>query len=142
MFAERPFPESEYAVRRSRLAALMEARGLDAVFFAPSSDFEYLTGIERDLPSFGQVSYAHGWVAGAFFVPNREPVFVLPRMVVAFHLFDRPPEGSIVVKEEDDGAALFADAVARSAASAAWASERARGAKLSCTFGKLCLMRS
>ena len=110
MSAERPFPESEYAARRSRLAALMEARGLDAVFFAPSSDLEYLTGIERDLPSFGQVSYAHGWVAGAFFVPGREPVFVLPRMVVAFHLFDRPPEGAIVVNEGDDGEALFADA--------------------------------
>jgi Xaa-Pro aminopeptidase len=110
MPAERPFPESEYAARRSRLAALMEARGLDAAFFAPSSDLEYLTGIPRDLPSFGQVSYAHGWVAGAFLVPGRDPLFVLPRMVVAFHLFDSAPENSVVVNEADDGEALFTGA--------------------------------
>ena len=110
MAAERFFPEAEYAARRSRLASLLEDRGLDAAFFAPSSDLEYLTGISRDLPSFGQVSYAHGWVAGAFFVPGREPFFVLPRMVVAFHLFDNAPENSVVVNEADDGEALFTDA--------------------------------
>lgn len=110
MPAERPFPESEYAARRSRLASLMQDRGLDAAFFAPSSDLEYLTGIPRDLPSFGQVSYAHGWVAGAFLVPGRDPLFVLPRMVVAFHLFDGAPENSVVVNEPDDGEALFQDA--------------------------------
>lgn len=110
MPAERPFPESEYAARRSRLASLMQDRGLDAAFFAPSSDLEYLTGIPRDLPSFGQVSYAHGWVAGAFLVPGRDPLFVLPRMVVAFHLFDSAPENSVVVNEPDDGEALFQDA--------------------------------
>jgi Xaa-Pro aminopeptidase len=110
MSTERPFPESEYAARRSALAALMDERGLDAAFFPPSSDLEYLTGISRDVPSFGQVSYAHGWVAGAFFVPGRDPLFVLPRMVVAFHLFDRPPDNSVVVNEADDGEALFEDA--------------------------------
>ena len=67
-------------------AHLLEERGIDALFVPPSSDLEYLTGIERDLPSFGNISYAHGWVAGAFLAPGREPLFVLPRMVVDFHL--------------------------------------------------------
>ena len=76
----------EYADRRERLAALLEERGLDALFVAPSADLEYLTGIERDLPTFGNISYAHGWTTGALIAPGREPVYVLPRMFVAFHL--------------------------------------------------------
>jgi Xaa-Pro aminopeptidase len=100
----------EYAARRDRLGALLEARGIDALFVHPSSDLEYLTGLARDLPSFGQVSYAHGWVAGAFLAPGREPLFVLPRMVVDFHLGGRPPESSVVVREQDDGRTLFAEA--------------------------------
>ena len=85
--------------------------GIDVLFVPPSSDLEYLTGIERDLPSFGNISYAHGWVAGAFLAPGREPLFVLPRMVVAFHLDGKPPPGAVVVNEDADGRALFAEAV-------------------------------
>ena len=84
--------------------------GLDAIFLPPSSDLEYLTGLERDLPSFGHVSYAHGWVAGAFLAPGREPLFVLPRMVVDFHLDGKPPPGAVVVHEDADGPVLFAEA--------------------------------
>jgi Xaa-Pro aminopeptidase len=43
------------------------ARGrVAARFLAPSDDLEYLTGSERQIPDFGQASYAHGWVTGAF----------------------------------------------------------------------------
>ena len=104
--------KEEYAARRARLGALLEERGLDAIFLAPGSDLEYLTGIERDVPSFGQISYAHGWVAGALLAPGREPVYVLPRMVVDFHLDGVAPPGSIVVREDGNGRASFAEAVA------------------------------
>jgi len=102
--------EQEYAARRERLNALLEENGLDALFLPPSSDLEYLTGLERDLPSFGHLSYAHGWVAGAFLAPGREPLFVLPRMVVDFHLDGKPPPGAVVVHENADGRVLFAEA--------------------------------
>ena len=105
-----PISSQEYADRRERLAASLEERGLDAIFLPPSSDLEYLTGLERDLPSFGNLSYAHGWVAGAFLAQGREPLFVLPRMVVDFHLDGRPPAGAVVVHEDADGRALFAEA--------------------------------
>ena len=105
-----PISSQEYADRRERLAAHLEERGLDAIFLPPSADLEYLTGLERDLPSFGNLSYAHGWVAGAFLRPGREPLFVLPRMVVDFHLDGRPPVGAVVVHEDADGRALFAEA--------------------------------
>jgi Xaa-Pro aminopeptidase len=100
-------PETEYAERREKLARRMEEQGIDALFLPQSSDLEYLTGIERDLPTFGQHSYAHGWVLGAFIVPGQEPLYVLPRMFVAFHLWGNAPENSIVVNESDDGRALF-----------------------------------
>jgi Xaa-Pro aminopeptidase len=100
----------EYAARRERLSALLEEHGLDAIFLPPSSDLEYLTGIERDLPTFGNISYAHGWVTGAFLAPGREPLFVLPRMFAQFHLDGSPPEGTVVVHEDADGRILFAEA--------------------------------
>jgi Xaa-Pro aminopeptidase len=103
-------PEQELAERRTRLGEAMRERGIDAMFVPPSSDLEYLTGMERDLPSFGQHGYAHGWVAGAFIAPEQEPLFVLPRMVVTFHLWGVEPPRCITVNEADDGSALFAKA--------------------------------
>jgi Xaa-Pro aminopeptidase len=100
----------EYASRRERLGAVLEEQGLDAIFVPPSADLEYLTGVERDLPTFGNISYAHGWVTGAFLAPARDPLFVLPRMFAAFHLGGSPPDGTVVVHEDADGRALFAEA--------------------------------
>ena len=57
------------------------------------------------------MAYAHGWVTGAFLAPGREPVYVLPRMFVRFHLDGRPPAGTIVVEDDGDGRAAFAAAV-------------------------------
>src|SRR5687767_145186 len=81
----------DYAGRRARLADRMREVGVDLLFLAPSSDLEYLTGVERAIPTFGQSQYAHGWVAGAFFRPDRDPVFVLPRMMTLFDLAGELP---------------------------------------------------
>jgi Xaa-Pro aminopeptidase len=102
----------DYADRRRRLDERMREAGVDLLFLPPSSDLEYLTGVERLIPTFGQSQYAHGWVAGAFFRPGREPVFVLPRMLTLFEVADEPPGELVVVGERDDGSALF-DAAAR-----------------------------
>src|SRR5437870_4881377 len=98
----------DYAERRRRLGESMESEAVDLLFLAPSADLEYLTGVQRDIPNFGEASYAHGWVAGAFFRPAAEPVFVFPRMFVAFHLQEKLPDGEVVVvNETDDGPAIF-----------------------------------
>ena len=97
----------DYAARQRRLSGLLEQEGIDALFLAPSADLEYLTGVERQLPIFGEVSYAHGWVTGALFRPGREPVFLFPRMFAAFDLRDEPRGEVVVVHETDDGGALF-----------------------------------
>ena len=107
----------DYAGRRRRLADRLDAEGVTALFLPPSADLEYLTGVERQVPSFGEVSYAHGWVTGAFFRPGAEPVFVLPRMFAAFDLRDRPDGELIVVNENDDGPAIFARAAREAAGS-------------------------
>jgi Xaa-Pro aminopeptidase len=100
----------DYADRRRRLAERMEEAAVDLLFLPPSSDLEYLTGVERAIPTFGQSQYAHGWVAGAFFRPARDPVFVLPRMMTLFDIAGELPGETLVVSERDDGPALFAQA--------------------------------
>jgi Xaa-Pro aminopeptidase len=97
----------DYAERQTRLSERMEAEGIDVLFLGPSADLEYLTGVERQIPNFGDVAYPSGWVTGAFFVPGLEPLFVFPRMFVAFDL-RVPPQGEVVVvNETDDGGAIF-----------------------------------
>jgi Xaa-Pro aminopeptidase len=85
----------------------MREEGVDVLFLGLSSDLEYLSGVERGIPFFGQSSYPHGWVAGGFFRQDAEPVFVLPRMVVVFDLPVRPDGEIVVVDETDDGRAVF-----------------------------------
>jgi Xaa-Pro aminopeptidase len=97
----------DFAARQRRLSEQLEREGVDGLFLAPSADLEYLTGVERGLPIFGEVSYAHGWVTGALFRPHTEPVFLFPRMFAAFDLRDEPRGDVVVVKETDDGAAIF-----------------------------------
>ena len=103
----------DYAARQERLSDRLERENVAALFLAPSADLEYLTGVERQIPSFGEASYAHGWVTGAFFRPQREPVFLFPRMFHAFDLREEPQGEVIVVNETDAGAEIF-DRVARS----------------------------
>src|SRR5437870_3005219 len=97
----------DYRERRGRLGDRMAAEGVDVLFLAPSADLEYLTGVERQIPNFGEASYASGWVAGAFLVPGSDPVFVFPRMFAAFDLREEPRGELVVVNETDDGFAVF-----------------------------------
>jgi Xaa-Pro aminopeptidase len=97
----------DYAARQRRLSERLEQEGIDALFLEPSADLEYLTGVERQIPNFGQVSYAHGWVTGAFFRPGAEPIFLFPRMFATFELREEPQGEVVVVNETDDGVAAF-----------------------------------
>ena len=101
----------DYAARRRHLSERMEAEGVAAIFLPLSADLEYLTGVERQIPFFGQSSYAHGWASGGLFVRGEDPVFVFPRMFVTFDLVEEPEGALVVVNENDDGEALFARAM-------------------------------
>jgi Xaa-Pro aminopeptidase len=97
----------DHRERRRRLGERMREHGVDLLFLGLSADLEYLTGIARGVPFFGQSSYAHGWVAGAFFRPDDAPTFVLPRMVASFDLQEEPEGEVVVVNETDDGRDVF-----------------------------------
>jgi Creatinase/Prolidase N-terminal domain len=68
----------DFAGRRRRLEGRMAEQGVDLLFVPPSGDLEYLTGMERRVPTFGNISYTHGWVGGAFFRPGHDPLLMLP----------------------------------------------------------------
>src|SRR5713226_6063544 len=97
----------DFTERRARLGDRMGEAGIDLLFLPISGDLEYLTGIPRREPSFGNVSYRHGWVAGAFFRHGKEPVVVLPRMITEFELPDGASRDIVIVKETDDADALL-----------------------------------
>lgn len=103
----------DHSQRRARLAEQMEAAGADLLFVPPSADLEYLTGLQRRVLTFGEISYTHGWVAGAFVRPGEEPLLVLPRMTAEFDLPEGVPGELVVVDETDDGPAMFAQVARR-----------------------------
>ena len=70
----------DYASRQRRLSERLVQEGVEALFLAPSADLEYLTGVERQIPSFGEASYAHGWVTGALFRPREKRPAMKSRM--------------------------------------------------------------
>jgi Xaa-Pro aminopeptidase len=97
----------DYAQRRGRVADRMREAGIDLLFLPISGDLEYLTGVARRVPSFGNISYRHGWVAGAFLRPGKDPVMILPRMITEFDLSGERPAEVVTVAETDDGEAMF-----------------------------------
>ena len=57
----------DFAGRRARFDAALDAAGIDLFFAPPSGDLEYLTGFRRRVASFGNYEHAHQWAVGAFF---------------------------------------------------------------------------
>lgn len=106
-----PFSAEVYAERRRAVGEGMREAGVDLMFVPPSADLEYLTGARRRIPTFGNISYTHGWVCGAFIRPDHEPLLVLPRMVAEFDMPEGVPGDVVVVNELDDGDAKFAEVV-------------------------------
>src|SRR2546425_3900467 len=98
----------DYTRRRASVEDRMRQAAIDLLFLPISDDLEYLTGIPRREPSFGNVAYRHGWVAGAFLRPGADPVVVLPRMITEFELPGGAAGDVVIVQEADDGDAGLA----------------------------------
>jgi Xaa-Pro aminopeptidase len=101
------FNDETYLKRQLELSNRMIESNCDLYFCPPSSDLEYLTGTLRRKPTFGNISYTHGWVCGAFFRPFQTPLFVLPRMVAEFDMPHGATGEKIIINETDDGSAIF-----------------------------------
>src|ERR1700737_3920823 len=97
-----------HPLREAGVAEAMLQKGIHLLFLPISGDLEYLTGIPRREPSFGNVSYRHGWLAGAFLRPEKDPVVVLPRMITEFELPGGATGDLVIVNETDDADAVLA----------------------------------
>ena len=56
----------------------------DLAFIPISSDLQYLTGVPRDFPNYGNVIHPGDWLEGAWITPRHAPVLPLPRMTAEF----------------------------------------------------------
>ena len=100
----------DFRARRLAFESVLDEEGVDLAWLPLGADLEYLTGIQRRVPTFGEVNYTHGWIAGAFLVRGSDPIFLLPRNFVEFDLPEGVPGEVVKVDEMDDGPALFARA--------------------------------
>lgn len=71
---------------KARMTKFQENLGgqADLAFFPISADLNYLTGVPRDIPSFGWTMHPGHWLEGAWISPNHPPVLTLPRMTAEF----------------------------------------------------------
>jgi len=104
---------SENRQRLERLWQAMDAHGVDLMFLPPQTDLEYLTGLRRRVPAYGNIGYTSNWVAGAFIAPGQQPLFVLPRMITEFDLPEGVDGEIVTVSETDDAVSLFTAAMDR-----------------------------
>lgn len=77
-----------YSERVNQFQALM-AGAADVAFFPLSADLQYLTGVRREMPSFGQILHPGLWAEGAWIVPDQAPILTLPRMTAELSGFDQ-----------------------------------------------------
>lgn len=80
----------------------MRAARIDLIFLPMSADLQYLTGIPRDMPNFGQTIYNGRWLEGALIGPDTNPLLVLPRMTDEFHFEGLISSGKRVIGDQDD----------------------------------------
>lgn len=56
----------------------------DGAFLPPSADLQYLTGLPRQIPTYGRTIHPGAWLEGAWMSPSRAPVLALSRMTAEF----------------------------------------------------------
>ena len=100
-----------FSPRMARLQSAMAGR-LDLVFLPLGADLQYLTGIPRDMPTYGATVYPGRWLEGLWLAAAGEPILTLPRMTATFHGLDQLPYDVRVLGDADDAAGLVATVLA------------------------------
>ncbi|NDJ86988.1 MAG: aminopeptidase P family protein [Chloroflexi bacterium] len=74
-----------------RIARFQEFLGdlADLAFLPISADLQYLTGVPRDIPTYGAVMHPGAWLEGVWLSPSAAPILALPRMTALFGGLDR-----------------------------------------------------
>ena len=82
----------------------------DLAFLPISADLQYLTGVPRDLPTFGWTMHPGAWLEGLWLRPGRTAVLALPRMTADFGGLKSTKGVDIrVLGDHDDPAVLVAE---------------------------------
>jgi len=104
---------SDYAARMTIFRENLRPLA-DLAFLPISADLHYLTGVPRDVPSFGWTIHPGHWVEGAWITPDHPPVLTLPRMTAEFGGLLNSTEVEVrVLGDHDDPAALAFDILKR-----------------------------
>lgn len=69
----------------------------DLAFFPFSADLQYLTGIPRQMPSFGALIHPGEWLEGAWISAEKGPIMTLSHMTILFRSFTDLPEDNLYV---------------------------------------------
>ena len=99
--AHTPF---DYAARLVRVRQMMAEQGIDLLFVPPSAALQYLTGITRPHPTYGNTNYNGGWVHAALIGREGAPILSLPRMATIFATFPADVETVILPDTGDPDA--------------------------------------
>ncbi len=91
----------DYSNRIEHVRQLMSKYQIDLLFIPPSASLQYLTGLKRHQPTYGNVNYNGGWVHGALFGQNKAPILSLPRMATLFASFPSNLELAILQDTAD-----------------------------------------
>ena len=97
-----------YSERMARFQALLRGKA-DLAFIPITTDLEYLTGVQRDIPNYGVTLHPGAWLEGAWVTGSHEPVIALPRMTAEFGGLGEIAGDVRVLGDWDDPATLVAD---------------------------------
>ena len=99
----------DYQGRLARVQRAMAAADIELLFLSPSANLQYLTGIARDEPNYGNTMYPGDWLTGAWVPQVGAPILTLPRMLADFHLGALPGYDVRVLPDAGDSYKLAAD---------------------------------
>lgn len=86
----------------------------DLAFLPISADLQYLTGVPREMPTFGAVLHPGAWIEGAWISPDHDAILTLPRMTAEFGgLHDLAGIDLRILGDFDDPASFVRDVVQR-----------------------------
>ena len=99
----------DHTRRLARVQQAMAAHNIDLLFLNASTNLQYLTGIARDEPNYGNTMYPGEWLTGAWVPQQGAPILTLPRMLADFHLGAIPGYDVRVLPDAGDPVALAAE---------------------------------
>jgi Xaa-Pro aminopeptidase len=96
----------EIASRIASVRSAMKLREIDLLYVTYSTDLEYLSGVERPVPSYGRERFWSDWALGALIGQDGDPVLLAPRHLAVYHLNELGAEmhgvDMEIINETDD----------------------------------------